>query len=462
MYSNADRSRFKQCLLAASTFSLMLASGAYAGPAKPSSLETLPALAETLKAMELPPLHIAFAENIAALGDVSKLRQERDALRALEQNIKDIDKSTLNVCDTVLLAKLQNSVDLGLKRAALGLKYKADQIADLPENGLSDFPDGKEWYRYFLHAWLGDSPDPDELFKFGLSELAAANARYDEIQERMGFEGDEEALREHLNADSYFSTDQALIEARYAERQTRTFENIHRLFLSDYGVAPAQIKQSPLGMSFPAPGYYNPDENTFYYNVLNETYDLRQVDWLFIHEATPGHHFFVNASGSANTCASSAALPVVYAYVEGWAAYTETLGKDLGLYQSPAEELSAIEWNMVRSARVSLDVALNYYDWSDERALAFWDKHVRGSDDIAQREIDRMRRWPVQVITYKYGANVFGEQKRQMRDALQSHFDVRKYHDLVLRYGDMPLAVFENMVQTEILSAGTKTSEIEK
>lgn len=183
--------------------------------------------------------------------------------------------------------------------------------------------------------------------------------------------------------------------------------------------------------------------------MLDEAgYEARQADWLFLHEATPGHHFQVAAARAAERCPQR--LPEIFnpAYVEGWAAYVETIGADLGLYTDRYARLAAVEWDMVRSVRVVLDVGLNAYGWSDERALAYWHANVYGQRDVAEREIARMRRWPAQVITYKYGASVFERLRAHHVDSADGRLDVKRFHDAALAYGSMPLATFEELLPT--------------
>jgi len=120
-------------------------------------------------------------------------------------------------------------------------------------------------------------------------------------------------------------------------------------------------------------------------------------------------------------------------YLEGWAAYVEELGEEMGLYRTLYDLMGKHEWNLVRSVRVVLDVGLNYKGWSDEKALAFWKTNINNQEDIAMREINRMRRWPVQVITYKYGAARILEKRRAAK--LKGGFNLKDFHQEILSRG---------------------------
>lgn len=96
-----------------------------------------------------------------------------------------------------------------------------------------------------------------------------------------------------------------------------------------------------------------------------------------------------------------------------------------------------------------LDIGLNYYGWSNEKALAFWKQHISNDDDIAMREINRMRRWPAQVITYKYGAAQIIKWKQLVQAKQGDHFDIKAFHDKILQHGPLPLFLVEKNVFRE-------------
>jgi uncharacterized protein (DUF885 family) len=131
-------------------------------------------------------------------------------------------------------------------------------------------------------------------------------------------------------------------------------------------------------------------------------------------------------------------------YIEGWAAYVEDAAITLGAYSDNLSELGKWRWDLVRSVRVPLDVGINYFGWNDEQALAFWRRHIADQDAIGQREIKRIRRWPAQVITYKYGASIFASLRaKHVNDSSE---DTLRFHQSVLAYGPLPLSVLNEML----------------
>ena len=139
-------------------------------------------------------------------------------------------------------------------------------------------------------------------------------------------------------------------------------------------------------------------------------------------------------------------LTFVVWLVEGWAAYVEELGKTIGVYRTIYAELGKWEWDIVRSVRVALDVGLNYYGWSDEEALQFWKKHIPNQDDIAMREIRRMKRWPAQVVTYKYGAGKLLDWQAYAQAQQGDDFNLKDFHTQVLQHGALPFSILEKII----------------
>ena len=128
---------------------------------------------------------------------------------------------------------------------------------------------------------------------------------------------------------------------------------------------------------------------------------------------------------------------------------TESLAKELGLYQSPEEELSKWEWDLVRSVRVVLDVGIHYYGWSMEKAIEFWNENIKGQGDITYREITRAIYWPGQSLSYKIGARKIEEFKSRLHVIGST---IKKFHSVFLSFSAEPLEVIERNI-AEVYSA---------
>jgi uncharacterized protein (DUF885 family) len=127
------------------------------------------------------------------------------------------------------------------------------------------------------------------------------------------------------------------------------------------------------------------------------------MDWLFLHEAVPGHHFQNKFSIKQANCPTINELTQSTVFIEGWAAYVETLGEQLGLFTDHSSVGYALDWQALRAVRVLLDIGIHHDGWTDNKAREIWQQYIPEQRDIMEREIARIHRWPVQVITYVYG-----------------------------------------------------------
>jgi hypothetical protein len=421
-------------LLALCTASLAAAKEPIEPQAGPSAFEKLTAEFGTeINALQLPELSLSWEENLQRLGGVGELQRQQKVFRKYVKSLRQIDPANLPICQRIDHAIMSNESRLGAKRAELGLTWASLGPRALAPRDLSDFAMGLTWYQYFLERWNGGEIDIFELYTFGERALQASVAAYDA------------ALLEPAgpNPDPDFMEGGAPARTLFQKRQQTVRQNLPNVFPEAYGIPLVKIKHAPKGEALPVPGYYREDIQTFFYHVSEDGYDVRQADWLFLHEGTPGHHFQMSASAALRRCPNH--FPNLFhpAFVEGWGAYAETLGEELGLYQSKEAKLAALEWDMVRSARVVLDVGLNAYAWNDEQALRYWHKNVRGQRDIAQREIDRMRRWPAQAITYKFGSDIFLRLQGKFTQGPHPVMSLQRFHHTIFAHGPMPMPALE-------------------
>ena len=443
--------KFRAALLLAAT--VLWVTGAIAAP---TGADAVPALVAAFdaerKALGVAGLALSLEDNVAALKEGAALAAEKDFAARHLARLAPIDAGALPLCARIDLEKARFDASMQLRRASLAGR---DGFRERLAAGLGVSADGRDFYDLLLDWQIGEDVDPEKIFAFGERQVRRANRRYAALQKQIGFAGDDAGLLEHLKSGAFGAADAAFLQQRFEAADASVREKLGALFL-DYAVPPVKIARAERGGPLAqTPGFYDGASGTFYYNAPGETYDLRNRDWLYLHEALPGHHFQTAIGALAGACAT--ALPDLWspAFVEGWGAYVETLGRRLGLYETPEAELAAVEWDMVRSARVVIDVGMNYRGWSDAEALVYWRKAVRGQENIAQREIDRMRRWPAQVVTYKYGAVRFEEARDRLAKQAGAAFDERVFHDLVLGRGPMPFAVFASLVENTPAATGS-------
>lgn len=434
-------------------FALVLGFGSASCAAAQSPASVFTEFEKERQALGVQSFALSLDDNLAAVKEGEALARERDFAARWSATMQSLDFDALPLCEQIDLAKARHELEMLRRRADLGA---ASGLKPAIKAGLNASAEGRAFYELLLDWQLGVDVTPEAIFTFGEDQIRKANARYDALQAQLGFAGDDAGLAEHLASDDFKEADAAALQRAFEDADAVVREALPTLF-QRYDVAPAKIARAERGGPLAqTPGFYDGPSGTFFYNVPGDTYDIRNRDWLYLHEATPGHHFqsAIGASGAA--CKS--AMPDLWspAFVEGWGAYVETLGRDLGLYRTPEAELAAVEWDMVRSARVAIDVGLNHRGWTDADALAFWRAAVRGQEAIAQREIDRMRRWPAQVVTYKYGAAMFEGARERFAGAQGAAFDVKAYHHLALGRGPMPVPVFVRLVEDAVKASGAR------
>ena len=392
---------------------------------------------DSLKLAQLDPGYVA---NFQHIGSDSSIQKQLNFFNSIKKSLPGFNIQALTDSQKTDYALIKYETRLNLQRLALEEQWNSHKPDTINANGIYTVPDGKAWYTYYLNRWVSDDVTPDQIFQMGLVEIKRVQGKIEAIRRKTGLS--EAAFQIHLNDSLFFMKDTADILRSFQNTKAIVYSNLHNLF-NDTGIPALKIKQGTLKAMVQTPGYY--DDNTFYYNFFNKPYNKRQVNWLFLHEAVPGHHY--QTSIIAKTKVSPVQqLFFYYGFAEGWGAYSEELGKQLGVYKTPYDELGKWEWDIVRSVRVPMDVGLNYYGWTDQQALAFWKKNIRGQDDIAMREITRLRRWPAQCITYKYGALQLLHWKAELQKQQGNKFDIKNFHSRVLDHGSLPIFMVKENV----------------
>ncbi len=366
---------------------------------------------------------------------------------AIKKALKFAPGSTpVNSCQALQMEQIDFEITLHQKKLRLIKRYQAlGKQAFLSDQGLAKSSLGKQWYALLSKAWLTTDSAPTQLMAMGQSELGRAQERYREVQARMGYAGRDAAFLAYLNSPTFQYAEGSTPQADYEAKQAIVNQHLPKLFLENKIQAP-QIKASHHGAALPVDGYYEPEEQTFYFNRSKSHYQKRDIDWLLLHESTPGHHYQSRYAIELAACPQALPHGFYSAYAEGWGAYVEEFGKELGLFQQDADELGAIEWDLVRSIRVILDVGINYYNWSEQEAKLFWQTQLPMLPHLAEREINRVRIWPAQAITYKLGAVKFRQLREAEQQRLGSRFDIREFHHRVLKFGPLPLSILDQVL----------------
>jgi uncharacterized protein (DUF885 family) len=393
--------------------------------------------------LNMGQLELSYVANIKRLLGETDVGRQRAVFAGIAKQRAALDTRGASECQQIDLKRIDFEVATNLQKLDLIEQFKAlGDKAVVTDKGLYHLALGKQWYAFMSKRWLTADTTPEALMAFGKAETARVLARYRQLQAQMGYAGRDKEFAAYLADPSFLFPGAETPQKDYEAKQVTVFRNLDKLFIPR-GVEPAVIKESTQGAAFPADGYYEGSSQTFYFNKAKASYERRNLDWLMLHESTPGHHFQNRYPAKAGGCVS--AVPYVFysAYGEGWGAYVEEFGATLGLYKEPSSELGAVEWDLVRSIRVVLDVGINYYGWTREQALEYWHQTLPMLPGVAEREVARVRNWPVQAITYKYGADVIRQLRVKAQAKEGTDFDIRQFHDRILRNGPVPLSALD-------------------
>jgi uncharacterized protein (DUF885 family) len=392
------------------------------------------------KALNMPEMELSYVTGLQHIKSADSIKRQLDFFTSVKAQLPGYKTKELTPSQQQDRELIAYETGLNLQRLALEQEWIKNPPAKISTDGIYTVPNGKAWYAYLLKRWVNDDVNPDQIYQFGLTEVERVKGHIEAIRKQTGLSEDD--FYDHLNDPSFFITDSNEVQHSFEHTKHVVYSNLSKLF-NVIKIPDLAIKRGAQKALAQTPGYY--DSNTFYYNLFDKPYNKRDFGWLFIHEAVPGHHYQLSIITQTKVSAVQQ-LFFYLGFAEGWAAYTEEMGKELGAYPTPYDELGKWQWDIVRSVRVPLDVALNYYGWTDQQALDFWKKNIRGQDAIAMREIARMRRWPAQVVTYKYGALQILHWKEALQKKQGKDFDIKNFHDCILNHGSLPLFMVKENV----------------
>ncbi len=317
--------------------------------------------------------------------------------------------------------------------------------------GVDALPNGPEIYRYLVGWQTTTALTPQEVHDVGLAEVKRIRAEMDRIMRATGFSGSFAEFLAFLRTDRRFFFDRAddliagyrALAKRIDPQLARLFGRLPRL---PYGVVPVPEYRA---RASPAAYYISGAPTTgragyFYAN----TYEVGvrpkwEMEALALHEAVPGHHLQIAIAQELDGLPEFRRHSGYTAFVEGWGLYAESLGEELDCFADRYSKFGQLTYDMWRSIRLVVDTGMHALGWSRERAIEFFREHAGKSDlDIAV-EVDRYIVWPGQALAYKIGQLKHRELRTYAEKELGDAFDVRRFHDMLLGEGALPLGILE-------------------
>ena len=318
--------------------------------------------------------------------------------------------------------------------------------------GIGSLPNGKEDYAILVRRYTTTSMTPREIHELGQIELARIEGEMLAIARQTGFSGTLSEFDAKLAADpaQHFRSKEEMLE--YARNVAmiiipqlpNLFRHIPLLLFGVRPIPEDREQATPTNAQAPTPDGSTPG----WFNL--NTYDPpKQARWdkqaLVLHEAVPGHIFQGSLARALRDLPDFRRYYGNSAYAEGWALYCEGLGAQLGLYTDPYSRYGQLDSERFRAVRLVVDTGIHEYGWSREKAVQFFREHAP-SESLA--EIDRYIAWPGQALSYKIGQLRILQLRKEAQERLGPKFDIRDFHDVVLRDGVLPMDLLEQQVHS--------------
>ncbi|MDO6744586.1 DUF885 domain-containing protein [Tenacibaculum soleae] len=339
---------------------------------------------------------------------------------------------------------------------------KTDYLAAGREtSGISAIPNGKEYYQHAIKNYTTTNMTADEIHTLGLSEVARILAEMEKVKTQVGFKGE---LKDFFN---FVRENKELMPYSEPQQIINNFNAIHdkmkpqleKLF-GNKPKTPFVVKQTEKFREASASAEYNPGSldgtrpGVFYTPIPDATkYNVFSDEALFLHEAIPGHHYQISLTQENQDLPDFRKTLWYSAYGEGWALYTENLGKELGLYTDPYQYFGMLGMEMHRAIRLVVDTGIHAKGWSREKAIQYSLDNEAESEASIISEIERYMANPGQALSYKIGQLKIRELRAKAKKELGEKFDIREFHNQVLETGCIPLALLENKIDKWITAS---------
>ena len=323
----------------------------------------------------------------------------------------------------------------------------------------SDLPQGEEFYEFQIKKMTTLKLTAKEIHEKGKSEVSRILNEMKSIQKKVGFKGEFKDFIKHLrtNPKFYAKTPEELMSKTAVILKTidgklpKLFKTLPML---PYGLEPIP---DFIAHKSPAAYYMRGDikigkAGTYQLNLSElKSRPLYNLVALSLHEAVPGHHLQIALAQELKDIPEFRKESGPTAFVEGWGLYSESLGKLVGMYEDPYDDFGRLNYEQWRALRLVVDTGLHAFGWSRDRAIDYMKENSGLSEKNIITEVDRYINWPGQALAYKMGELKIQELKRKSKEALNDKFDIRDFHDVVLKEGAIPLPLLEKNVDAYIL-----------
>lgn len=323
--------------------------------------------------------------------------------------------------------------------------------------GAWSLPDGKEFYEYSLKSITTTDLKADEIHETGLKEVKRIQEEMKTIMAKVGFKGNLQDFFIHMRGNKYIYPNNASGRNAYLKEVNKVLARIKAELPKLFKTFPkAQLLVKPVeafreksaGTAFYSGPSMEGNRPGIYYINLYKMADVPKykLEALAYHEAIPGHHMQIAISKELEGLPKFRRSGGFTAYTEGWGLYSELLPKEICFYQDPYSDFGRLSMEIWRATRLVVDTGIHAKKWSREKAIAFMTENTPNAELETIKEIERYFVMPGQATAYKVGMMKFLSLREFAKKELKEKFDIRDFHDVVLRDGGLPLDILEEKV----------------
>ncbi|RDC61191.1 Prolyl oligopeptidase [Alteripontixanthobacter maritimus] len=400
------------------------------------------------------PYVISDVENLLGAGNENAVLKDFygkvDALKLTPRQSSELQNQATQAWNTQAVPAYQR----------LLAEMKRQETIAPTDDGVWRLPDGANYYDALLANYTTTSLSADEIHAIGLREVERIHGEMREIMQQVGFDGSLQEFFEYTRTGEEFFYDTraeylADAEAVLAKMNAKLPEYFATLPTDPLVIKPVEaFREKSAGKAFyqrPAPDGSRP--GTYYVNLYNlKDMSKNELEALAYHEGAPGHHLQLSIQTGLGDVPPFRRFGGVTAYSEGWGLYSEELGKDMGFYTDPYSDFGRLGMELWRAARLVVDTGIHHKRWSREKAIGYLTENTPNPDGDIRKAIERYIVYPGQATAYMIGKLKIMELRDRASTQLGDDFDIRAFHDVILKSGPVPLAIMEENVDAWIAS----------
>ncbi|PTM11975.1 MAG: DUF885 domain-containing protein [Bacteroidetes bacterium] len=327
-------------------------------------------------------------------------------------------------------------------------------------SGIGALPNGPETYDYVIRLHTTTNMTANEIHELGKSEVARILVEMEGVKNEIGFDGDIKAFFDFIrnSPEQMPFTDPQQVIDNFNNIKERINKNLSQVFdlkpKADFIVKRTEAFREASASAEYVPGTKDASRGGIFYIPIPDVrkYNKFSAEALFLHEAIPGHHYQLSLQQENAELPEFLHPESLGVFVEGWALYAESLGKELGVYEDPIQYFGMLSMEMHRAIRLVVDTGIHSKGWTREQAIQYSLDNEAESEESVIAEIERYMATPGQALSYKIGQLKIRELRTKAETKLGEKFSVTEFHNQVLNSGSLPLVLLEEKIDNWIAS----------